>query len=120
MRLMQKAYEKIRAHLIEQGKPAMNPMTGGCFYRAEGGLKCAVGCLISDDAYEPSLEDCTPLMDNVTYALKQSGWDFTLGELQFLRAMQEQHDAWRGMTGLNDVIYGIDQLAKRYKLEVVK
>lgn len=119
MTQMQKAYEKIRAHLIEQGKPARDA-SGQCVYRSEDGLKCAVGCLIDDEAYHEGLEDHTPVMDNVMEALEKSGWTFTQGELQCLKDMQEKHDAWRGITGLNDVIYGIDQVAKQYKLEVVK
>jgi hypothetical protein len=117
MKLMQKAYEKIRAHLIEQGRPAMN-RSGGCVYRNSYGLKCAVGCLISDDAYHEALEDCTPHMDNVIEALEKSGWLFTNGELQCLKEMQEKHDSWRG--GLDAVIRDIDQVAQQYKLEVVK
>lgn len=118
MTQMQKAYEKIRAHLIEQGKPAKEDFSGNCVYRSEDGLKCAVGCLIDDNAYDPSLEDCTPMMDNVTYALKQSGWTFTQGQLQCLKEMQEKHDAWCG--GLDAVIRDIDGVAQQYKLEVVK
>ena len=117
MTQMQKAYETIRAHLIEQGKPAMS-ISGGCVYRNSGGLKCAVGCLISDDAYHEGLEDCTPHMDNVIEALEKSGWPFTYGELQCLKEMQEKHDSWRG--GLDAVIHDIDQVAESYGLEVVK
>jgi len=117
MKLMQKAYEKIRAHLIEQGRPAMNA-SGECLYRSETGLKCAVGCLISDDAYHEKLEDNTPMDDRVQEALRKSGWDFTEGELQCLNEMQEKHDSWRG--GLDGVIRDIDQVAQKYKLEVVK
>jgi hypothetical protein len=117
MNLMQKAYEKIRAHLIEQRRPAMNRF-GGCVYRTNDSLKCAVGCLISDEAYHEGLEDCTPVMHNVIEALEKSGWTFTNGELQCLKEMQEKHDHWRG--GLAGVIYDIDQVAQQYKLEVVK
>jgi hypothetical protein len=117
MTQMQKAYETIRAHLIEQGKPARD-VSGQCVYRSDTGLKCAVGCLISDEAYHKGLEDCTPHMDNVIEALEKSGWPFTQGELQCLKEMQEKHDHWRG--GLAGVIYDIDQVAQEYKLEVVK
>jgi hypothetical protein len=117
MTQMQQAYEKIRAHLIEQGRPATN-RSGGCVYRNSGGLKCAVGCLISDEAYHEALEDCTPMMDNVIEALEKSDWVFTHFELQCLKEMQEKHDSWRG--GLDGVIRDIDQVAKSYGLEVVK
>jgi hypothetical protein len=120
MEMQQKAYETIRAHLIEQGRPAMDPMTGSCFYRAEGGLKCAVGCLISDDAYDETLEDATPLNVSVQQALRASGWVFTLGGYQFLRELQEAHDYWQKSDGVDFVIERIDAAAENYGLELVK
>jgi hypothetical protein len=118
----QKAYEKIRAHLIEQGRPALDPMTRSCFYRAVDGLKCAVGCLISDDAYDETLEDATPLNASVQQALKASGWVFALGGYQFLRDLQESHDYWDidSDDGLEFVIREIDEAARVYGLELVK
>jgi len=122
MTQMQQAYEKIRAHLIQQGKPALDPMTRSCFYRTEGGLKCAVGCLIDDAVYDETLEDATPLNASVQQALKASGWVFTLGGYQFLQELQESHDYWDidSDDGLEFVIRDIDQVALQYKLEVVK
>lgn len=118
MTQMQKAYETIRAHLIQQGKPAKQAFTGNCLYRTEDGLKCAVGCLISDDAYHAGLEDHTPVMENVMEALEKSGWTFTMHDFQCLKDMQDKHDMWIG--SLKDVIYSIDQVARQHKLEVVK
>jgi hypothetical protein len=120
MEMQQKAYEAIRAHLIQQGRPAMDPMTGSCFYRAVDGLKCAVGCLISDEAYHEALEDNTPMDDRVQEALRKSGWDFTLGGYQFLRELQETHDKWQKSDGVDFVIERIDAAAENYGLEVVK
>ena len=122
MEQAQKAYETIRAHLIEQGKPAMDPMTGSCFYRAEGGLKCAVGCLISDEAYHEKLEDNTPSDERVQEALRKSGWDLTESGFFMLKEMQDRHDNWRAHDedGLQYVIERIDMVADDFGLEVVK
>ena len=119
MEQMQKAYETIRAHLIQQGRPAVDRRTGSCFYRHEG-LKCAVGCLISDDAYDETLEDATPLNASVQVALMASGWDLTIGGFSMLREMQESHDHWRHGDDAEHVISRIDGVAQTYGLEVVK
>ena len=119
MEQMQKAYETIRAHLIQQGRPAVDRRTGSCFYRHEG-LKCAVGCLIDDAVYDETLEDATPLNVSVQEALKESGWDLTIGGFSMLREMQESHDYWRHSDDVEHVISRIDGVAKTYGLEVVK
>ena len=50
---LQKLFNTIYWHLLEQGKPAKND-AGGCFYRTDDNLACAVGCLLSDtDAKNP-------------------------------------------------------------------
>lgn len=51
----QEIFDKVATHLLTQNEKAVNS-TGGCVYRTGKGLKCAVGCLISDDLYDPSLE----------------------------------------------------------------
>lgn len=121
MTQMQKAYEIVRAHLIEQGRPASDVMTGSCFYRHEG-LKCAVGCLISDDAYRPSMEDCTVDDVGVRLALVESGWAMTPEGFEMLHDMQSCHDKWNvgDDDGLRFLIEQIDRVAEEYKLEVVK
>lgn len=117
---LQRAYETIRAHLIKQGKPAMDEATGSCFYR-HNGLMCAVGCLIKDEAYSVALEDMTPDADIVQDALKASGWSFDDDGLDFLRAVQTKHDYWNGTSGvgLTDVIKAIDAVANDWDLKVV-
>jgi hypothetical protein len=50
----QEVFDKVLTHLRQQGRASVNGES--CKYRA-GDLKCAAGCLIPDDAYEPRLED---------------------------------------------------------------
>jgi hypothetical protein len=63
----QEAYEKMRAWFTQPGaRLAMKPdPTGGCLYHGDqagseypelAGTKCAVGCLIPDALYTPTLE----------------------------------------------------------------
>lgn len=50
----QEIFDKVKKHLLEQGEHAMEDLE--CRYRTAGGLKCAVGCLIPDKIYNPSIE----------------------------------------------------------------
>lgn len=44
-------------HLREQGCQSLFREKIMCAYRGDGGTMCAVGCLIADDEYGPSLEN---------------------------------------------------------------
>lgn len=48
--------EKIRDHLTKQ-KALSKSDTGFCAYRGEEGRTCAVGCLITDEFYNPAAEN---------------------------------------------------------------
>ena len=52
----QEAFDVMVRHLRKQGRQARRDIGGPCRYRAENGLKCAVGALIPDDEYSRSLE----------------------------------------------------------------
>ncbi len=54
----QEAFNKICDHLMTQKKQATHSghWGGSCRYRAPDGSKCAVGCLIPDELYTPSME----------------------------------------------------------------
>ena len=51
--------QRVRAHLLAQGQQASS-LQGSCRYRLvmpdETVLKCAIGCLIVDEAYDPLME----------------------------------------------------------------
>lgn len=51
----QQTYDKVKAHLLAQGKAAVNDK-GECVYRAPDGSQCGIGCLIDDDQYDPGFE----------------------------------------------------------------
>jgi hypothetical protein len=63
----QEVFDKVATHLLAQGKRSLlfldhEPETGGkirrevCAYRGADGTKCAVGCLIPDEKYDPLIE----------------------------------------------------------------
>lgn len=56
----QEIFDTVVTHLFTQRKQAMDKRTDACVYRARGGLKCAVGCLIPDKLYHRCLEGMTP------------------------------------------------------------
>lgn len=54
----QEVFNQVALHLLRQGEKS-ETMAGGCRYRArlrDRTLRCAAGCLISDDGYDPEME----------------------------------------------------------------
>ena len=60
--LSQQVYDTVAAHLLTQGRPAkiVIKSVARCAYRDHQGFRCAVGCLIPDDRYDPAMESKTP------------------------------------------------------------
>lgn len=52
----QEVFDTVVRHLHTQGKPARSGDDSMCEYRTMDGLSCAVGCLISDEEYNPDME----------------------------------------------------------------
>lgn len=50
----QEVFDHIVGHLRQQGERSTDGRQ--CLYRGPGTLKCAAGCLISDDEYYPGME----------------------------------------------------------------
>ncbi len=51
---MQKAFNKVAAHLLKQNRKSKQD--GTCLYRGEASTTCAFGCLIPDELYTPEFE----------------------------------------------------------------
>ncbi len=105
----QEVFDKVVSHLRSQGGPAVNE-EGTCMYRAPGGKKCAVGCMIPDDVYSKNME-CR-LVSSIIDAYS------ALSDLQdhvvLLEELQEIHDqvdpseweiAFEAMTASHGLIY---------------
>jgi hypothetical protein len=54
----QAVYNQVRDHLLAQGKKAINE-EGSCRYRTNDGLRCAAGCFIAPEEYNPEFEGDT-------------------------------------------------------------
>lgn len=80
----QQVFDQIVDHLRKQGRKSRNESSGSCLYRY-GDLKCAAGCLISDDEYSTELEFTT--WTDLCEEGKAPGYHRTL-----IKRMQEIHD----------------------------
>lgn len=52
----QEVFDQVATHMLKQMKRSGPADTGGCWYR-HGDLKCAAGCLISDDEYVHDMDE---------------------------------------------------------------
>lgn len=93
---LQEIFTKVVTHLRAQGKPAM--YDGLCVYRTEDGCSCAVGCLISDEAYSSEIEESNVFNHKVQEALIKSGVDISYNDETYniLRDLQMSHDGCTG------------------------
>lgn len=95
--LLQSLYDRVSAHLLAQNKKAEEKNVTGCMscrYRTADGLKCAVGCLISDSEYSEELEGAGIYSDDdVVRAVENSlGRRLTHDAVLLLGGLQAVHD----------------------------
>jgi len=90
----QEAFDRMARHLLLQGECSKRSFQRRpiCAYRGNRGRRCAVGALISDDAYSVKLESLSLQHGDVKVALEKSGvlCDGRMNRL--LDRMQEVHD----------------------------
>jgi hypothetical protein len=81
------AYHGLAAQGFERSVDA----SGGCRYRGDKGMRCAIGYLISDEiaAKLEGFSVCSP-NPVVVDSVKAAG--ITFADLEFLKALQEAHD----------------------------
>ena len=88
----QEIFDKVCKHLLEQGCKSMGN-SQACLYRGSNGTQCAVGCLITDEAFKPELNSLPVHNSRVREMLCQSGIDGHDAELvHLLRELQSIHD----------------------------
>ena len=111
----QEAYEAIRAHFRRPGARLAKSDGGACKYRSLEGQKCAVGCLIPDEAYDEGMEGSNlnpnwlanyPFVDGLLYGVDR----------QFLRSAQVLHD--RVADSVTTFVVALDALAAAHGLAV--
>ena len=85
----QELFDTVAGHLLRQAKKSMDSKR--CLYRSKDGLKCAVGCLLTDAVYSEFMEG-TNVRDIVDVLNASVGRDLTPEELDLLSGLQGVHD----------------------------
>jgi len=97
----QRIFDIISDHLLTQGKQSMRTIVDidginedepQCAYRGEDGMKCALGILMPDEAYNETLEGGTVVGLHIQDAIYEETGPLSRGDLSFLDAMQRCHD----------------------------
>lgn len=89
MKTRQETFDVVVKHLLAQNAHAAGD-NGTCLYRAPGGRKCAVGCLIADEHYSPEMEGKGAIgNDRILNAIVASGYP---PDLHLLSDLQATHD----------------------------
>ena len=90
---MSKIFYKVQRHLLKQNERA--EFEGHCQYRTDSGLSCAVGCLLTDEMYDPKMEGnsitCETVADRLTPIVGVQ-IDKVERKLAMLRHLQTVHD----------------------------
>jgi hypothetical protein len=83
----QEIFDRVAEHLLTQNQRSSVQTISSpnsCRYRL-GELKCAIGCLIPDELYDPEMESHTVVGDSVRYLFDEKF-------LPFLHNLQRIHD----------------------------
>lgn len=101
----QEIFDSVLAHLRRQGQASLSA-GGKCQYRGPDGTSCAVGCLITDELYDPLIENASAIQimeGHVPHGRERDGPKLLpimariakhLGaeHLQLLQELQDAHD----------------------------
>lgn len=107
----QEIFNTVATALLAQGK-ASYARYGGCLYRGPDGTKCAVGHLIPDEKYRPSLEGKGAEHADVVRAASIPD-----GERGFVRKLQFLHDNDLEGYGIDRWKLGMHDCAREYGLD---
>lgn len=116
----QQAYDRMREYFARpDAQQAADD--GNCAYRAEDGSKCAIGCLIPDDLYDPEMEGAS-----TAHLFDRFHWlPFAPDDVEFYRRAQRIHDTWTPYYDQKEnipfqewMLSGLDALAAEWGLKV--
>ena len=102
----QEVFDQVATHLLEQKKKAADG-NDVCSYRADGGLKCAAGCLIATEEYLEEFEgiNWNGLVDTARVPATHK---LLIGDLQYLHD-HTAPDTWQAR---------LEKLAKLHTLSM--
>lgn len=94
----QQTFDTVVTHLRKQNAKSSDE-DDDCFYRGPNGLKCAAGCLISDESYDPAMEGCkVECIGDLKHHVTKDGAYAKLGkaleghDLNLVAKLQDIHD----------------------------
>lgn len=94
---MELVFEQISTHLLTQNAKSIDgkdDTNQNCMYRSYEGLKCAVGCVITDAEYTPDIEGTSVIEEGVLGRVSRSlGFVLTEADEDLLRRLQIVHDS---------------------------
>lgn len=103
----QEIFDKVVTHLRKQGGKARD-YEGVCMYRTKTGLKCAAGCLIPDEEYDPRMEGKTSnrvqFFQN-TFNYEERGLIERLQNIHDSRDVASWEEEWMDAATCHDVVY---------------
>jgi hypothetical protein len=117
----QEIFDTIATHLFEQGCQSVKD--GMCLYRTDSGLKCAVGILIPDEAYDKKMDDIfgqgdTSIRSLILSGLLPSDLQKTFEDNQsLLLDLQWVHDQNYNWNYDEDLKYQLEIVAANHKLD---
>lgn len=89
----QELFDYVTSFLLKQGEQSRGP-GGACAYRGRDGLMCAVGCVVPDEFYSPSMEG-----EGIDTVLAEY-WHSPGKQRPFWRALAKHSDSLR----MSDVV----------------
>ncbi|WP_323016405.1 hypothetical protein [Castellaniella sp.] len=91
----QEIFNRVLTHLRKQGHASFGSAGDNgetCLYRGDNGDMCAVGCLITDEAYDPAFEGDDISEQRVLNAVETSIGRITKRQGELLMRLQRAHD----------------------------
>jgi len=106
----QQVFDQVARHLMTQ-KARSTDFNGHCKYRGLNGLKCAAGCVISDDEYDPFFEGKS--WDHLMSIIATRSSSRPLVHIELIGRLQLVHDGyvvsyWREMLQAVAVCFNLD------------
>src|ERR1700690_1772536 len=102
---MQELFDTVVAHLRQQNAQSLKH--GACAYRGDDGKKCAAGCLIPDEEYNPTMEGWNVTINSsILNLLGDNGENMRLLlQLQHVHDMQDVEE-WEAC--FQDIAFDLD------------
>lgn len=87
-------FDYVSSFLMKQGQRSyLSNYETSCAYRGIDNTKCAIGCIIADEFYDPIIEKQTAYDIEVQHAIELSLPNYKINE-RFLSKLQEVHDSY--------------------------